>query len=256
VPGEGTQVNRDPFFIEGVNVETWSLEDAASQICGELDHGRSFSVFTINLDHITKLRRNARFRAAYDRARIVLADGFPIVLAGRLQGRTLSRAPGSDLIVPLCAEASRRNIPIVLFGSTFDTLRVAARELKTLHPGLTISGVYAPDHGFDPYSDTADKCIAFIKASGAGLSFLALGSPKQELFADRCLDETHGVSFVCIGAGLDFLSGQQRRAPKFVQSIGCEWLWRMASNPRRLARRYLECLLIFPGVVLSGLTHR
>jgi len=249
-------VNREPFLVEGVNVQTWSLDEASSRICGEVGNGRSFSVFTINLDHITKLRRNPRFRAAYDHARIVLADGFPIVLAGRLQGRALSRAPGSDLIAPLCAEASLRNIPIVLFGSTFDTLRIAARELKTQHPGLAISGVYSPDHDFDPYSDTANEGIAFIKASGARLCFLALGAPKQELFADRCLDETDGVSFVCIGAGLDFLSGQQTRAPKFVQSIGCEWLWRMASNPRRLARRYLDCLLVFPGVVLSGLTHR
>lgn len=249
-------MNREPFIVEGVNVQTWSLEDASSRICDELGRGRSFSVFTINLDHVTKLRSSARFRAAYDRARIVLADGFPIVLAGRLQGRSLARTPGSDLIAPLCAEASRRGIPIVLFGSTFDTLSLAARKLKAQHPGLVVSGVYAPKHGFDPYSDTANEGIAFIKDAGASLCFLALGAPKQEIFADRCLSETDGVSFVCIGAGLDFLSGRQTRAPKLMQSIGCEWLWRMASNPRRLARRYLDCMLVFPGVVLGGLTHR
>lgn len=85
---------------------------------------------------------------------------------------------------------------------------------------------------------------------------MALGAPKQEIFADRCAREIDGVSFICIGAGLDFLAGHQRRAPKAFQAIGCEWLWRMLLNPRRLARRYMECLLVFPGVLLSGLTRR
>lgn len=249
-------MRREPFLVEGVNVQTWSLEEASSRVCDELGGGTSFSVFTLNLDHVVKLRGNTLFRAAYDRARIVLADGFPIVLAGRLQGRALSRAPGSDLIAPLCAEASRRGIPVVLFGSTFETLAASARHLKAQHADLIIAGAYAPPHGFDALSEAANEGMAFIRQSGAGLCFLALGAPKQEIFANRCIGETEGISFICIGAGLDFLSGQQTRAPKFLQSIGGEWLWRMASNPRRLARRYLDCLLVFPGVILGGLTQR
>lgn len=254
--GEEAPVRRETFLVEGVNVRTWSLEEASSRICDELGGGTSFSVFTINLDHVVKLRGDKLFRAAYDRARVVLADGFPIVLAGRLQGQTLSRTPGSDLIEPLCAEAARRGISVVLFGSTFETLAASARHLKSRHPELAISGVYAPPDGFDALSDAAREGIDFIKQSGAALCFLALGAPKQEIFADRCLGETDGVSFICIGAGLDFLSGRQKRAPKAFQAIGCEWLWRMALNPRRLARRYMDCLMVFPGVVLDGLARR
>jgi exopolysaccharide biosynthesis WecB/TagA/CpsF family protein len=96
----------------------------------------------------------------------------------------------------------------------------------------------------------------FIKNSGAGICFVALGAPKQEIFSDRCAQEMAGISFICIGAGLDFLAGHQRRAPEFFQKTGLEWLWRVLNNPRRLARRYLECLFVFPGVLLDGLARR
>jgi len=253
--GDAT-VLREPFLVEGVNVRTWTLEEAAKGICDELRDETSFSVFTLNLDHVVKLRSSETFRTAYDRARIVLADGFPIVLAGRLQGREISRTPGSDLIEPLCAEASRRGIPVIFFGSTFDTLISSARQLKARHPDLEIAGVYAPPNDFDVLSDAAKEGIEFINQSGAGICFLALGAPKQEILADRCAGETSGTSFICIGAGLDFLSGRQTRAPKVMQAMGCEWLWRMALNPRRLARRYLDCILVFPGIVLDGLAKR
>jgi exopolysaccharide biosynthesis WecB/TagA/CpsF family protein len=249
-------VPSDQFLVESVSVQTWSLREAAARVCDAVRSGASFSVFTLNLDHIVKLRRNGAFRSAYDRARIVLADGFPIVLAGRLQGRNVSRTTGADLIEPLCEEAAARQIPIFLFGSAFDSLAGAARHLKAKHGALNIAGVYAPEHGFDPMSEQALDSLAIVTQSGAGICFLALGAPKQEIFADRCARESEGISFVCIGAGLDFLAGHQRRAPKAFQAVGCEWLWRMLLNPRRLARRYLECLVVFPGVLLDGISRR
>lgn len=246
----------EPFLVEGVSVQTFTLEEASARICESVSSGQASTVFTLNLDHIVKLRSNRAFRAAYDRARIVLADGFPIVLSGRLQGRTVKRTTGADLIEPLCAEASRRAVPILLYGSTFETLAGAARHLKARYPDLVIAGVYAPEHGLDVLSDQASEGIDFIRNAGAGICFVALGAPKQEIFSDRCAAEMERISFICIGAGLDFLAGHQRRAPKVFQATGLEWLWRMLSNPRRLARRYLECAYVFPGVLLEGLATR
>lgn len=246
----------EPFLVEGVNVQTWSLREAAARVCESVRSGASLSVFTLNLDHIVKLRHNTAFRAAYDRARVVLADGFPIVLAGRLQGRAVSRTTGADLIDPLCAEASARQIPIFLFGSTLASLSGAAHYLKARHSDLIIAGMHAPEHGFDPMSDEAMACLTLVQESGARICLVALGAPKQEIFADRCAQATDGISFICIGAGLDFLAGHQRRAPRALQALGCEWLWRMALNPRRLARRYLDCLLVLPSVLAGGLRRR
>ena len=246
----------EPFPVEGVSVETLSLREASSRVCEDVGFGKSFTVFTLNLDHVVKLRSSAAFRAAYGRARIVLADGFPIVLAGRLQGRRVSRTTGADLIVPLCEEASRRALPVLLFGSTLRSLAGSARYLTTLIPSLDVAGVQAPDHGFDPLSEQAEEAIEFIRNSGARICFIALGAPKQEIFADRCAREIEGVSFVCIGAGLDFLAGHQRRAPKIFRATGLEWLWRVLLNPGRLARRYVECLAVLPGVLFDSLSRR
>lgn len=246
----------EPFLVEGVHVQTWSLREAARRVCDSVRSGVSVSIFTLNLDHVVKLRRDPAFRSAYQRAGIVLADGFPIVLAGRLQGRDLVRTTGADLIEPLCAEASARQIPVFLLGSTSEALAGAARHLTSRHMDLVVAGTYAPPHGFDPMSDTAMQSLDLVKRSGAGICFLALGAPKQEIFADRCAAASDGIAFICIGAGLDFLAGHQRRAPKVLQAIGCEWLWRVLLNPQRLARRYLDCLIVLPGVLLDGLSRR
>jgi len=86
--------------------------------------------------------------------------------------------------------------------------------------------------------------------------FLALGAPKQERFAARAQQTLGAVGFLSIGAGLDFVSGAQRRAPAWVRAIAAEWLWRMLSNPRRLAARYGACLAALPGLTLHAIGAR
>lgn len=249
-------MQNEPFRVAGINVQTFSLQSASSRICDDLRAGNAFSVFTLNLDHVVKLRHDKVFRAAYERARIVLADGFPIALVGRLQRRDVQRTPGSDIIEPLCAEAAQRGIPVIFYGSTFETLAKAARHLKARHANLDIAGAFSPREGIDVLSDEVRDGIDFIKNSGARICFVALGAPKQELFADICAREVKGAAFICIGAGLDFLAGSQQRAPRMFQATGLEWLWRMMSDPRRLTMRYLQCLYVFPGVLLDGLSRR
>lgn len=249
-------MHHETFCVEGIKVDALSLTEASARICDELDREKSFSVFTINLDHVVKLRRDPNFAGAYQRAAIVLPDGFPIVLAGRLQGRSVSRTAGSDLIVPLCVEAARRGFPVVLFGTTIASLSGAARHLTTHIEGLDIAGAYSPPPDFDPLSEQASEGLEFIRNSGARICLLALGAPKQEVFADRCARDINGMAFICIGAGLDFLAGHQKRAPEIFRKLNCEWLWRLLLDPRRLARRYLECLYVFPSVLLSGMGRR
>jgi N-acetylglucosaminyldiphosphoundecaprenol N-acetyl-beta-D-mannosaminyltransferase len=83
-----------------------------------------------------------------------------------------------------------------------------------------------------------------------------LGAPKQEIFSSIAIEQTTGIAFVCIGAGLDFLSGTQTRAPRWARESGMEWLWRLLSQPRRLARRYFDCLLVLPSVLFAGLAKQ
>ena len=110
--------------------------------------------------------------------------------------------------------------------------------------------------GFDPGGEAAGAAIRAIGESGARVIFLALGAPKQERFAARAQTELPGVGFLSIGAGLDFVSGAQTRAPAWVRAIAAEWLWRMALSPGRLAARYGACLLALPGLTSRAIAAR
>ncbi len=236
-------------LVETFNVSTLPLTETVAQICQNAGSVAAQNVFTLNLDHIVKLRKDARFRAVYRRAGLITADGFPIAIACRLQGKRVTRVAGADLIAPISAEAARCGKSIYLFGSSLQVLIKASRVLRERNAGLTIAGMFAPPQGFDPTSENASRCIAAIGRSGADLCFVALGAPKQEMFSDHGKNILPNVSFVCIGAGLDFIAGAQVRAPQWMQRSGLEWLWRAASDPQRLLYRYLLCMGALPGLL-------
>jgi exopolysaccharide biosynthesis WecB/TagA/CpsF family protein len=218
--------------------------------------GQGFSVATLNLDHVVKLSRDAVFRVAYRAQTHVTADGNPIVWLSRLAGQQVSLVPGSELISPLAALAAKHEVPVVFFGATETVVTAAAERLSTRYPALDVALCRAPAMGFEPNGAEAEADIAAIAASGARLCFLALGAPKQEIFAARAHAALPHVGFVSIGAGLDFIAGTQNRAPAWVQAVAAEWLWRLLSNPRRLAARYAACCAALPALVCKALRLR
>jgi exopolysaccharide biosynthesis WecB/TagA/CpsF family protein len=240
---------RRNLTVDGISINVLSLPDAVSSIVSAAQSGDNFSVCTLNLDHVVQLERRADFRAAYRRARFVTADGFPIVMLSRLLGTPITRTTGADLVEPVCREAQRKGLPVFMLGSNQETLSLTAQRLSERYRGLRIVGTYAPGRNFDPYSSEADFAIDNIRASGARLCFLALGAPRQEVFAARCLDELDGTGLLCIGAALDFIAGTQKRAPSITQKIGLEWAWRMLHDPRRLGPRYARCMAAVPRLV-------
>jgi len=235
--------------VDGIAINVLSLSEAVSSIVSAAQHGDNFSVCTLNLDHVVQLQQRADFRAAYRRARFVTADGFPIVLLSRLLGTPIKRTTGADLVEPLCQEARKNELSIFLLGSNDHTLATTARRLSERFHGLQVAGTFAPGANFDPYSPEADLAVDRIRKSGARLCFVALGAPRQEVFAARCLDELEGTGLLCIGAALDFIAGTQSRAPVLTQKVGLEWAWRMLRNPRRLGPRYARCMAVVPGLV-------
>ena len=134
-------------------------------------------------------------------------------------------------------------------------MNASATELSERYPGLDVVLCRAPPMGFDPQGAETEAEISAIAASGARLCFLALGAPKQEIFAARAHAALPGVGFVSIGAGLDFIAGSQNRAPAWVQAIAAEWLWRLLGSPRRLAARYAGCLASPSGAYGQGVAR-
>ncbi|MEP1202152.1 WecB/TagA/CpsF family glycosyltransferase [Pseudophaeobacter sp.] len=240
-----------------VTVTVPDRETLFSDLTARLKQRDGFSVATLNLDHVVKLARNPAFHAAYVRHTHVTADGHPIVWLSRLAGqRDISLIPGSELVEPLAGIAARLEVGVALVGATHAALTAAAESLRVQHPGLKIVLEHAPAMGFDPKGPAADAAIAEIRGSGAGLVFLALGAPRQEQFASRAQDLLPNVGFLSIGAGLDFLAGMQTRAPRWIQAVAAEWLWRMVSSPGRLGRRYGACLAALPRLTLRAAIMR
>lgn len=240
----------------GVTVTVPDQATLLADVAQRFRAGQGFSVATLNLDHVVKLSRDPAFRKAYTAQTHVTADGNPIVWLSRLAGQNVSLVPGSGLIDPLLAIATDHEIPVALFGGTEAALKAATRELVQRHPGLNVVLYRAPAMGYDPSGPTGASDIAALATSGARLCLVALGAPKQEIFSMRARDALPHVGFVSIGAGLDFIAGTQKRAPRWVQAIAAEWLWRLLGDPKRFAGRYAACIAVLPGLTGRALRAR
>ncbi|WEK48722.1 MAG: WecB/TagA/CpsF family glycosyltransferase [Candidatus Kaistia colombiensis] len=242
----------DLVRIDAGRVNVATQAELVARVIADAASGMGGAVFTLNLDHLVKLRDDARFREAYDAATYVTADGAPVVSIARRQGVSIDRVTGADLVVPLCEAASTAGVSIHLFG-TSDTIRQdAAAKLRAAIPRLVIAGSESPPRGFDPQGEEARAAAGRIAASGAGICFVALGAPKQELFAHAAVQRSAGVVYICIGAALDFISGQNKRAPIAFQRTGTEWVWRLIQEPRRLGMRYARSMAYYIGYLLKG----
>lgn len=237
-----------------VNVPTWATLEA--RVAERLAQRKGFALATINLDHLVKLQSSADFLGAYAAQDFVVADGNPIVWMSRVAGRPVSLIPGSEAIVPLARIAARQGVGIGLLGSTHSVLNAAKDYLEHEVRDLKVVSCIAPPMGFDPAGEDAKAVLLEMQADGAGLCFVALGAPKQEMLAATGREVAPDMGFVSIGAGLDFFAGKQKRAPLWVRKMAMEWLWRMLGNPRRLVGRYMQCLAILPGQMIRAFMLR
>jgi exopolysaccharide biosynthesis WecB/TagA/CpsF family protein len=243
--------------VGGWRINTPNMDTAIAAIIRRAKARKLFTVFTLNLDHLVKLRSDERFRQAYRNADIVTADGAPVAWLARLQDRNVIRATGSDMLVPLLDAAAVAHLPVFFFGSTEEVLAKAANEIGNLTDGLLkIAGTLSPSHAFDPEGPEADRAVESIRRSGARICIVALGAPKQEIFAERARAKGLACGMICAGASLDFIAGAQIRAPELFRKLGLEWIWRLATNPRRFARRYAECALVLADLVIAEPARR
>ncbi len=228
-----------------------------SDVRRRMTAGRGFAIATLNLDHAVKLRHLPAFRDAYRAHTHVTADGNPVVWVERLAGRRVELVPGSDLVLPLARVAAEAGKGVAFVGSSPEALDRAGAHLMENVEGLTVACKIAPAYGFDPDGPEADEIARRLAADTAlGLVFLALGAPKQEIFAARLAKAAPHLGIASVGAGLDFLAGEQTRAPRVVRRFAMEWLWRLLRDPGRLAGRYARCAAVLPGMGLQALRVR
>ncbi|SIN77351.1 WecB/TagA/CpsF family glycosyltransferase [Vannielia litorea] len=181
-------------------------------------------------------RRNRAYREAVAGADALLPDGIGVELAGRMTGQRLTaNLNGTDLVPALLEQAAAQGKSVYLFGGKPGTARAAAAALQARIPALTIAGTR---DGYDGAAD-ADAVVDDINESGADIVLVALGVPMQELWLHRHAGQLNAPLTLGVGALFDFLAGNVSRAPAWLRKARAEWVWRLAQEPRRMARRYL-----------------
>jgi N-acetylglucosaminyldiphosphoundecaprenol N-acetyl-beta-D-mannosaminyltransferase len=232
----------DPRVVRIMDLEIHDVDfdETVARTTSALAAGRSFVVATPNVDYVVRAHRDPVFRDAINAADLRVPDGMWIVRASRIAGVPLRATVTGRLLIPALASfAANSGIPIALVGGPPGVADRAAARLAARFPRLRIALATAPPMGFVISSDTDSRLVEQIAASGARLVLVALGAPRQERWMAEHRDELDGRVLVGIGAGLDIVAGRFREAPSWMTRTGLEWAFRLAQEPRRLARRYL-----------------
>ncbi|WP_254437201.1 WecB/TagA/CpsF family glycosyltransferase [Ruegeria arenilitoris] len=208
----------------------------SGQVISKLLDGTRRTVFFLNA-HCANIRaRNHTYRAALARADMILPDGIGVDVAAKLQGVQLTEnLNGTDFVPKLLKRAARFGQSVYLLGGSPGTAQAAAARLQHMIPDLAVAGTR------DGYAGAArvDEAIDDINQSGADILLVAMGVPLQELWIMQNRHRLAPCIALGVGALFDFLAGNVRRAPRLVRRFRMEWAWRLAMEPRRMARRYL-----------------
>ncbi len=229
---------RQRLPVLGVPIDAVSPQGAVQRLAAWAADGSSRSVCICNVHSVVTATREPAFRAAIEAADLATPDGAPVAWMLRRLGATdQQRVSGPELMLDYCAHAAASGEPLFLYGGTADTLQLLQARLRERWPALHIAGAIAPPfRPLTPAEDQAD--VDAIHASGARTVWVGLGCPKQELWMQAHRGRVRAV-MVGVGAAFDFHAGTVARAPRWMRDHGLEWLHRLASEPRRLGRRYL-----------------
>jgi N-acetylglucosaminyldiphosphoundecaprenol N-acetyl-beta-D-mannosaminyltransferase len=218
-------------------VHATSYRQATEQVLGWAAAGEPRYVCVATVNNLIEGCDDPGYNQTMEAADLVTPDGMPLVWGLRLLGvPDASRVYGPDLTLWVCEEAARRGVPVGFYGGTGDVLDDLAATLTGRFPGLRVAYRWSPP--FRPLTAQEEARVREeLRRSGARVLFVGLGTPKQE----RWMADHRDLPMVMVGVGaaFDFLSGRKRQAPRALQGLGLEWLYRLAQEPRRLWRRYL-----------------
>jgi N-acetylglucosaminyldiphosphoundecaprenol N-acetyl-beta-D-mannosaminyltransferase len=246
---------RDPIAILGVPFDNVTTPETLAIIAGMIASGQPHCAATANVDFIVQALEDVELRRILFDMHLVLADGMPIVWASRFLGNPLpERVTGSGLIPLLLAEAERRGWRVFFLGGTEQSVAQAAEKTRAKHPQLQLVGAYSPPFNRLLEMEHED-ILRRIHDARPDILLVAFGCPKQEKWINMHYRGA-GVPFsVGVGATIDFLAGTQRRAPRWMQQTGAEWIFRMVQEPRRLVKRYGKDLWVFTRVIWRQWWH-
>jgi N-acetylglucosaminyldiphosphoundecaprenol N-acetyl-beta-D-mannosaminyltransferase len=244
--------------IDKVLLDPVTMNEAVARISAMLGEAaeRARHVVTMNAQFVAIANQQTRFADILRRADLSVADGLSLVWASRCLGQFVpERVAGADLMVRLCETAAANGNTVYFLGGRPGAASRSARLLSRDFPTLTVVGVDCPPDGFLNNPEECTRVAQRVERAKPDLLFVGLGAPKQEYWI---ANHSHLPAKVMMGIGgsFEFIAGFRKRAPVPIQKAGCEWLWRLCMEPRRLWRRYLVGNSVFIFVVFKQLWAR
>jgi N-acetylglucosaminyldiphosphoundecaprenol N-acetyl-beta-D-mannosaminyltransferase len=224
--------------ILGVGVSAIDMGLAVETITRWIETREPHYVCVTGVHGVMESQDDERLRAIHNAAGLVTPDGMPLVWISRWRGhRHVRRVYGPDLMLAVCAASVERGWRHFFYGGGEGTPELLADRLRERFPGILVAGTYSPP--FRALSEDEDADIVRrIDAAAADIVWVGLSTPKQERWMSEHVRRLAAPVLVGVGAAFDFHAGLKRQAPRWMQRAGLEWLFRMASEPKRLGPRY------------------
>ena len=219
------------------NINVANMSDTIKYIGGHLDDLRGKYICVSNVHTTVMSYENEEYRKIQNGAAMALPDGAPLSSYSRRKGyKQAQRVTGPDLMLELFAISKEKGYRHYFYGATEETLQSMKGVLERDYPGIQIAGMYAPPfRALTPQEDA--QVVAKINESRPDFIWIGLGAPKQEEWMYQHMGQLQGV-LIGVGAGFDYLAGYIKRAPRWMQRMSLEWLYRLLQDPKRLWRRY------------------
>ena len=219
------------------NINVTNMSDTVKYIGEHLEDLRGKYICVSNVHTTVMSYENEEYRKIQNSAAMALPDGAPLSSYSRRKGyKQAQRVTGPDLMLELFAISKEKGYRHYFYGATEETLQSMRKVIERDYPGMEIAGMYAPPfRALTPEED--EQVVARINASAPDFIWVGLGAPKQEQWMYQHMGQLQGV-LIGVGAGFDYLAGYIKRAPRWMQKLSLEWLYRLLQDPKRLWRRY------------------
>ncbi|MGV3722191.1 MAG: WecB/TagA/CpsF family glycosyltransferase [Actinomycetota bacterium] len=247
-------------MVANIEFDNVTMDETVAQIEAWVRRpSRPALVCTGNLDHLVTLQQDAEFRSAYREADLVLADGMPIVWISRLRrGAGLKeRVAGSDLFWRLASASHASGLRLFYLGGSPGSAQRAADAVMRKYPAARICGIYCPP--FETFNTAAeqDRIRALISAAKPDVLLVGLGAPKQEKWIVANREQLQVPVSIGVGGSFEMAGGIVRRAPRWMQRLGVEWVHRLLQEPGRMWKRYVcRDLPFFFQLLVGALVQR
>lgn len=241
-------------LIFGLDISPLDAREIAEMVVEQAPPADVGLIVTPNIQHVSLLDGNLAFRQAYDRASVIVCDGFPVHYYAKLRGApSPGRVTGCDIAIDIMERRSFPERHRFFFVVDNEAAAVAVRGWAA-ERGLGDHVVTAvPPFGFDKDPARAEALVAAIRDHGTTILFMGLGAPKSEIFVDRHRGQLPACWALCVGQAVKMALGLTPTPPGLVKALNLEWAWRMVLEPRRLISRYVSSLIGFAAAIARDL---